>query len=181
MCQSELNPIPLPHPFPLCLPSGFFFPSLLLSHPPFYFVFPPTKAGLQSAARGFSWELFVSHEEITTTLCCQEVWASDLLVPALLLRLGLSLLPRPISYTAVNPAVFLGFLSWHQARFSTANLAPIIFCIVLSQPLSYHGCIVPFWLPLRFLSVFWLFVYHCRLSFSAVLMSFIRHLVTANS
>lgn len=60
--------------------------------------------------------------------CCREVWASDLL-PALLLTLGLSLLSRPISYSAVSPAMFLGFLSWHQALFSAANLAPIIFAL----------------------------------------------------
>lgn len=57
---------------------------------------------------------------------CQEVQASDLLLPALLLTLGLSLLSEPISYTAASPAMFLRFLSWHQAWFSPANLALII-------------------------------------------------------
>lgn len=127
MCQSELNPVPLPHPLPLCSPPGScFLLSLLLPHPPFNFVFPWAKAGFLSAARDFSWELFISDEKETTSLCYWEVWASNLLLPALLLTLGLDFLSRPISYTAISPAMFLGFLSWHQAWFSAAHLAPII-------------------------------------------------------
>lgn len=120
----------------------FFCLSLLLPHPPFYFVFPWTKVGFQSAARGFSWEFFTSDEEGTMSPCCREVWASDLLLPALLLTLGLFLLSRPISYTAVSPAMFLGFLSWHQARFSAANLAAESFlhCSLLAAILSLLHC-----------------------------------------
>lgn len=108
---------------------AFFFSSLFLPHPPFYFVFLQTKTGLQSAARGFSWEFLISHEKRTTSLCSWELWASDLLLPALLLTLGHSFLSRPIRYTAVSPVTFFGFLSWHQAQFSAANLAPIIFAL----------------------------------------------------
>lgn len=56
------------------------------------------------------------------------------------------------------------------------KLNPNNFCIVLSWPLSYLFTILS-WLPLWFPSVCWLCVYHWRLHFSQVLMSFIGHLV----
>ena len=68
-------------------------------------------------------------------------------------------------------------LSLKHYFFTTSGMVfccPSHFCIVFSQALSYHGCIVPPWLPLRFLSVFWLSVYLIRLCFSQVLMSFSR-------
>lgn len=100
---------------------------------------------------------------------CWEVWASGLL-PALLPTLGLSLLLRPS---------LCGRQCYHTAQVSflapgMVFCCPSHFCIVFSQALSYHGCIVPPWLPLRFLSVFWLSVYLIRLCFSQVLMSFSR-------
>lgn len=56
------------------------------------------------------------------------------------------------------------------------KLNPNNFCIVLSWPLSYLFTVLS-WLPLWFPSVCWLCVYHWRLRFSQVLMSFIGHLV----
>lgn len=96
---------------------------------------------------------------------CWEVWASGLLL-AFLPTLGLSLLLRPYGHRCYHTAFFLGT--------GVVFCCPSHFCIVFSQTLSYHGCIVPPQLPPWFLSVFWLSVYRKRLCFSQVLMSFIR-------
>lgn len=49
-----------------------------------------------------------------------------------------SLSPR---YTAVSPTMLLGFLSWHQAHFSAANIAQsFLHCFLLAAILSLLHC-----------------------------------------
>lgn len=147
MCLSELIPVPLPHPLPLWLPPSFFFFSASST---FLFCIPKTPV----CSKGLFLGVF-------------NLWQGENHVPMLLGVLGLwspssSLAPDTWALSLVYTHQLYCSQSSHVPRVSFlapgtilwCKFSPNHFCIVLSRPLSYRCCIVPFWLPLRFLSVF---------------------------
>lgn len=141
-CQPDLNPVPLPRPLPLHLPSGYFFPLSASSTPMFLFCIASIIKRDKSDPKQVA---FPSSATKEPRRLCWEVWASGLLL-AFLPTLGLSLLLRPSIYghRCYHAAFFLGtrhgfllpqsllhcflpdaILSWLHCSSSASSMVPI--------------------------------------------------------
>lgn len=111
-CQPDLNPVPLPRPLPLHLPSGYFFPLSASSTPMFLFCIPSDKKQFEESCLS----TFSNEGTTSPVLGGLGLWSPSSLAPN----------PWALSLAQTIATTLLRFLSWHQAWFSAA---PVTFAL----------------------------------------------------